>query len=320
MANRPKTRVSVPVIPAAVQSPRIANLAEGLMTLASFNAYVFRNPTYNVPLRTRIRPQAAQAMAFQLMIQVWGHGELHGYKEGKITLVVPDSLPTMPDDVTGLAGFGDLLIELKEMVVRGGDLVFPTYGAAIAVTNSAERSRRYRKQRAAKRAGETLPVEEKVDPIGYHKQAVEMWCTKWSVRWGGEKYAFNGARDGKTIQWLLTAVGQDLVKLGEVMDRYLNEQDKFYADIHHPLGMLRSQFTRWQFDHQGNRNGRAAVGGVGRPGRVVAEPGKYDHLAPGSLPFEEVEPPVAGDAAGDAPVAGEIAPGDSWMPSFINRG
>lgn len=325
--TQPK-RMAVPVIPAAASSPRMARLAARLLELRSFNEYVFVRPNYNSPLATRLRPEAAQALAFNFLIQVWGYGETHGYRESKNVLVVPDCQPVMADRETGLEGFGDVLLELGEVVVREKDLVFPQYGAGIAVSSAAERSKRFRmKKKLAKERAALPPPPPGAPPpppptaeakqTGVHKQAVEMWVAAWERRWG-EKYAFNGAKDGVTIKWLLTAVSHDLDKLKGIVERYLDDPDPFYVTSHHPLSNLRSQFSRWQFETKGGwHGGRAATGGVGRAGRAEADPAKYAHLDSGVPPAAVVGGPGGDGPAGGEPVAPQDAPADPEQPTLF---
>lgn len=310
MAGKPARRVSVRVIPAAVSSPRMAKIAGKLMESRAFNEWMFKRPNYGAPLSTRLNLGAVQAIAFQFMIQVWAYAEQNGIGDGKYTLFVADCMPNMPDHETGVEGFGDILIELGDMEVVDGGLRFPHFGTGIAINGAAQRSQKHRQKKRDQAAGK---VQTEDDRKGFHQKAVELWCKKWEGRWG-EKYAFQGFKDGSHIKWLLSATQWDLVKLSEVIDRYLADTEPFYLEKHHPLGMLKAGFTKWQF---GEWNGRTHR--VGGAGRASAEAGKYTHLDPAR---EDTAPHVEGSVgyggAGNGSQSPAPPPADSRRPSLFD--
>ena len=308
MAGKPARRVSVRVIPAAVSSPRMAKIAGKLMESRAFNEWMFKRPNFSAPLATRLNLGAVQAIAFQFMIQVWGYAEQNGGSEGRYTLYVADCMPNMPDHETGVEGFGDILIELGEMEVVDGGLRFPHFGTGIAINGAAQRSQRHRDKKKVEGG-----INPEVDRTGFHAKAVKIWCDKWAARWG-EKYAFNGLKDGANIKWLLNATQWELDKLGAAIDRYLADGDSFYVERHHPLALLKAGFTKWQF---GEWNGRTYR--VGGAGRASAEAGKYTHLDPAREdPAPHVEGGVDHGRAGDAPQPPATPPADTRRPSLFD--
>lgn len=308
MAGKPARRVSVRVIPAAVSSPRMAKIAGKLMESRAFNVWMFKRPNFGAPLATRVNLGAVQAIAFQFMIQVWAYAEQNGVSQGQYTLFVADCMPNMPDHETGIEGFGDILIELGDMEVVDGGLRFPHFGTGIAINGAAQRLQKHRDKKRV--AAGAIPES---DRTGFHQKAVKLWCDKWESRWG-EKYAFQGHKDGGYIKWLLTATQVDLDKLGAAIDRYLADNDPFYVERHHPLSLLKAGFTKWQF---GEWNGRTHR--VGGAGRASAEAGKYTHLDPAREdPAPHVERSVDHGRAGDAPLPPPPPPADSRRPSLFD--
>ncbi len=82
----------------------------------------------------------------------------------------------------------------------------------------------------------------KRQPTDDHSVLVRHFCSAWSVRHQGTKYAFDGAKDGKAVQWLLDNAGT-LAEAKRVVDAYLADPDPWLATKGHSLSFLRSQFN-----------------------------------------------------------------------------
>lgn len=146
------------------------------------------------------------------------------------------------------------------------------------------------------------PKSPRKVPDAAHHRAVAAFTTAWAARYG-EKYPFDGGKDGKLVKDLLAHVGGDEAKFAAVVGRYLADDDPFVADKRHTLGMLRAQLPKWLVEGGHGKSGGGSGAGVGRPGRAVPPPGKYDRFgtAPGVAPPRgEAGPAAGGNEAGAA--------------------
>jgi hypothetical protein len=116
-----------------------------------------------------------------------------------------------------------------------------------SVTKALPEKRKEKKSSAStKRADapalETKTPKKQTNPN--HHPAVEAFCLAWGTRYG-TKYPFNAGKDAEAIAWVLGQVENDLEKFKTVVGRFLEDSEDFVSRQRHPLGLLRSQLTRW---------------------------------------------------------------------------
>lgn len=146
-----------------------------------------------------------------------------------------------------------------------------------------------------------------------HPQAIAAWFEQWQAKYG-ERYPFAGERDGKAIKTMLADCRGDVAKLVAVFARYLADDEPFFANDRHSLGLLRAKFPR--FLVEGTSATNPARGGMGRPGRADARPGKYDDLdAPGpQVTRGSPGPDLFGPARDPAGSGGGVPGGSDDLP------
>lgn len=80
-----------------------------------------------------------------------------------------------------------------------------------------------------------------------HSRCVAFFCDSWRDKYG-DKYPFDGGKDGSTVRDILKHLGGSEDRFREVVGRYLSDPDPFAAGKRHPLGILRSQLPTWMGD------------------------------------------------------------------------
>jgi hypothetical protein len=74
-----------------------------------------------------------------------------------------------------------------------------------------------------------------------HAQLVQFWCSLYEHT-TGEKYPFNGGRDGKILKDLRELYGDD--KLRTLMSAFFEMADPFVEDTGHSLPLFRGCLTK----------------------------------------------------------------------------
>lgn len=81
-----------------------------------------------------------------------------------------------------------------------------------------------------------------------HHQAVEGFCNAWQTRYG-EKYPFDGGREGLLIKNLLTRFHHDSSAFAKAVERYMADSDPFYSvNDRHSLAKFAQHLPRWIVD------------------------------------------------------------------------
>lgn len=88
------------------------------------------------------------------------------------------------------------------------------------------------------------PAPPKKVPDTVHHQAVAAFCDGWQAKYG-EKYLFDGGKDGKAIKALVEHVSGDLDKFRAAVAEFFADDDGWLCEHRHPLGVFRSQFQKW---------------------------------------------------------------------------
>ncbi|HEV7298698.1 MAG TPA: hypothetical protein VGN72_04975 [Tepidisphaeraceae bacterium] len=83
------------------------------------------------------------------------------------------------------------------------------------------------------------------EPSGDHHALIRHFCEAWRGRYG-LSYTFNGPKDGKHVQWILSAVVGDLSAAQRVIDDYISDDDPFVFERRHPIGLLVSNFNKYR--------------------------------------------------------------------------
>jgi hypothetical protein len=100
-----------------------------------------------------------------------------------------------------------------------------------------------------------------------HARSVAFWCDSWADKYG-DKFPFNGGKDGEAIRAILAHLEGDEAKFREVVSRYLADPDDFAAGKRHPLGLLRSQLATWLGDRPARAPRQPNLFGLDYAGRT----------------------------------------------------
>lgn len=83
------------------------------------------------------------------------------------------------------------------------------------------------------------------EPTGPHADCRRAFCERWKAKYG-EDYAFDFAKHGKLLAQMLKFVKDDVAKMIGIIERFLADDDPFYAaDSRHDFARLRQHFNRW---------------------------------------------------------------------------
>lgn len=85
------------------------------------------------------------------------------------------------------------------------------------------------------------------EPTGEHSALVKYFCDRWQERYG-LKYPFADGKDGSHIRRILGHVDKDLSRAKRIVDSYIEDDDKFYVDDRHSIGLLLSQIRKFLVD------------------------------------------------------------------------
>src|SRR5262249_18592545 len=82
-------------------------------------------------------------------------------------------------------------------------------------------------------------------PSGPHPEAVAYFCDAWRAKYG-DRYPFNGGKDGAAVKWMLADLDNDPDRWRGVVDAYLVDATDYITQARHTLGVLRSSFARFK--------------------------------------------------------------------------
>lgn len=105
------------------------------------------------------------------------------------------------------------------------------------------------------------PKRPRQPPVKPHPQAVATFVDAWAAKYG-DRYPFNGGKDGAAVKWCLAQLNGDLARWAEVVAAYLADGSAFVADARHSLGVLRATFARYQVSSPGQAGGGGVVGAL----------------------------------------------------------
>lgn len=84
------------------------------------------------------------------------------------------------------------------------------------------------------------------EPTGPHADVRRAFCERWKAKYGTD-YLFDFGKHGKILKDLLAHVGGDVEAMVGIIERFLADDDPFFAaDSRHDIGRLRQHFARWQ--------------------------------------------------------------------------
>lgn len=104
-------------------------------------------------------------------------------------------------------------------------------------------------------SGGTLKPARK-EQTGPHADARRAFCERWKVKYGVD-YKFDFGKHGKMLSAMLKHLGDDVSRMVGVIERFLADDDPFYAaDSRHDFARLSQHFNRWLVESAPPSTGR----------------------------------------------------------------
>ena len=100
---------------------------------------------------------------------------------------------------------------------------------------------RHYRQEGKKEEGKKKKTALAAKPPAEYRQFIDYFCEKWSERHGGTKFPFMKGKHGAAAASIWKHLDQDLERVKGVVDRFLANDEKFYAG--HDLAKLGSSLA-----------------------------------------------------------------------------
>lgn len=133
------------------RDPKVIFIADELM---NHNGELARYVSHNTQCDMAVTRNMMRNVTVGALVSVWGVTRHRGHRDGD-DLKIKGATPSVVDDISDIAGFGDAMIEAGWLVDDGEGLVFPRFFARNNVdpqdNDKAKARERQRKHRAKKR-------------------------------------------------------------------------------------------------------------------------------------------------------------------------